>query len=252
MTIPSLVLGVLPALLSGAAIFKIRRVHQALARSEARLSRIQRESQNLFIQGETLYGLYADLGFRKSLPPTRGWAASPDFLSVLARHVIHARPRVILECGSGVSTVVLARTCELNGIGHVYSLEHLPVCAERTRSELRRHGLDGCGEIIDAPLTRHSLEGREWSWYGLQELPPIQVDMLVIDGPPKATGPLARYPAGPLLFPHLKPGASVFLDDAHRPDEQDSVARWLRERPDLICDWVPAEKGCAILRMAGA
>jgi len=250
MTIPALALGAVPTLLSAAAIFKIWRIRQALYRSEARLSRIQRESQNLFVQGEALYGLYADLGFRRSLPSTRGWAASPDFLSVLAHHVLQARPKVILECGSGVSTVVLARACELNGMGRVYSLEHLPDFAERARSELHRHGLDGHGEIIDAPLMRHSLEGMEWSWYGLQELPPIQVDMLVIDGPPKATGPLARYPAGPLLFPHLNPGASVFLDDAHRQDEQDAVARWLRERPDLICNWVPSEKGCAILRAA--
>jgi predicted O-methyltransferase YrrM len=249
MTIPTLALGALLALLSAAAIFKIWRVHQGLYRVEAKLSRIQREFQNLFVQGEALNGLYADLTFRKSLPPTRGWAASPDFLGVLARHVIQARPKVILECGSGVSTVVLARTCELNGIGHVYSLEHLPDFAERTRSELHRHGLAGHSEILDAPLTRHTLDGSEWSWYGLQALPPIQFDMLVIDGPPGAIGPLARYPAGPLLFPHLKPGASVFLDDAHRKDEQDAVARWLRERPDLACNWVSSEKGCAVLHV---
>ena len=76
--------------------------------------------------------------------------------------------------------------------------------------------------------------------------------MLVIDGPPETTGPLARYPAGPLLFPRLKPGASIFIDDAHRHDEKEAVARWLRERPDLTCTWVPSEKGCAVLRQAGA
>lgn len=257
MTIPALevalALGALLALLFGAAIFKIWRIHQGLYRAEAKLSRIQREFQNLFTQLETLYGLYADLTFQKSLPPTRGWAASPDFLGVLARHVTQARPKAILECGSGVSTVVLARACELNGIGRVYSLEHLPDFAERIRSELSRHGLAGHAEILDAPLTRHTLDdGSEWSWYGLRALPPIQFDMLVIDGPPNTTGPLARYPAGPLLFPHLEPGASVFLDDTHRKDEQETVARWLRERPDLICSWVPSEKGCAVLRKVGA
>lgn len=252
MTIPALALGALLALLSAAVLFKILRVQQALHRVEATLSRLQRESQNLFAQGEALNGLYADLAFRKSLPPTRGWAASPDFLSILARHVFQARPKVILECGSGVSTVVLARACELNGTGRVYSLEHVAEFAERTRSELTRHGLAAHGEILDAPLTRHTFDGREWSWYGLQALPPIQFDMLVIDGPPGTTGPLARYPAGPLLFPHLKPDSSVFLDDARRQDEKETVARWLRERPDLISTWVPSEKGCAVLRKAGA
>jgi predicted O-methyltransferase YrrM len=251
MTISALALGALLALLSAAALFKIWRVQQGLYRVEAKLSRLQRELQNLFVQGEALNGLYADLAFRRSLPPTRGWAASPDFLGILARHVMQARPKVILECGSGVSTVVLARTCELNGIGRVYSLEHQANFTERTRSELHRHGLSGHGEILDAPLTRHTLDGREWSWYGLQALPPIQIDMLVIDGPPETTGPLARYPAGPLLFPHLTPGASVFVDDAHRQDEKEAVARWVREHPDLTCTCVPSEKGCAILRKAG-
>lgn len=252
MTIPVLVLGALLALLSAAALFKIWRVHQGLYRVEAKLARLQREIQSLFVQGEALNGLYADLAFRRSLPPTRGWAASPDFLGVLARHVMQARPKVILECGSGVSTVVLARACELNGIGHVYSLEHQADFAERTRSELHRHGLAGHGEILDAPLTRHTFDGREWSWYGLQALPSIPFDMLVIDGPPETTDPLARYAAGPLLFPHLTPGASIFLDDALREGEKEAVARWLREQPDLTCTWVSSEKGCAVLRKARA
>ena len=252
MTLPELALGGLLALLCGATLFKIWRVQQALSRIDGKLSRFQRESQNQYLQGEVLNGLYADLAFRKSLPPTRGFAASPDFLRVLAHHVIQARPKDILECGSGVSTVVLARTCELNGNGRVHSLEHLADFAERTRSELERHGLEKSGEVLDAPLTRHHLDGGTWSWYGLHALPPLQFDMLVIDGPPETTGPLARYPAGPLLFPHLKPGASIFLDDAHRHDEKEAVARWLRERPDLTCTWMPSEKGCAVLRQAGA
>jgi len=252
MILPELALGGLLALLCSATLFKIWRVQQALSRIDGKLSRFQRESQNQYLQGEVLNGLYADLAFRKSLPATRGFAASPDFLRVLAHHVIQARPKDILECGSGVSTVVLARACELNGNGRVHSLEHLADFAERTRSELEHHGLEKYGEVLDAPLTRHHLDGGAWSWYGLQALPSLQFDMLVIDGPPETTGPLARYPAGPLLFPHLKFGASIFLDDANRHDEKEAVARWLRERPDLNCTWVPSEKGCAVLRQAGA
>ena len=248
MTISALALGALLVLLSAAVLFKIWRVHQGLYRVESQLGRLRRDSQNLFVQGEALNALYKDLDFRKSLSPTRGWSASPDFLGIIARHVTEARPKAILECGSGVSTVVLARACELNGVGRVYSLEHQAVFAERSRSELQRHGLSEHSEILEAPLTPHTLDGREWSWYRLDALPSIKFDMLVIDGPPETTGPLARYPAGPLLFPHLTPGASVFLDDAHRDDEKEAVARWVRERPDLTCIWVPSEKGCAVLR----
>src|SRR3712207_1794767 len=75
-----------------------------------------------FRQPEALFGLYLELGFRKSLPPTRGWAASPDILLQLTQHARETHPNVVVECGSGASTVVLARCAELNGGGHVYSL----------------------------------------------------------------------------------------------------------------------------------
>ena len=263
MTLSEFALGGLLALLSSAMLFKIWRVQQALSRIDGKLSRFQRESQNEYLQGEVLNGLYADLAFRKSLPPTRGFAASPDFLRVLAHQVIQARPKDILECGIGVSTVVLARTCELNGNGRVHSLEHLADFAERTRSELERHGLEKYGEVLDAPLTRHQLDGGAWSWYGLHALPPLQFDMLVI-GKEFWRGAVAeltpvreRATAGPHLMTlarkeFIEPGASIFLDDAHRHDEKEAVARWLRERPDLTCTWVPSEKGCAVLRQAGA
>ena len=55
--------------------------------------------------------------------------------------------------------------------------------------------------------------------------------MLVIDGPPQAAGTQARYPAGPLLFPRLAPGAAVYLDDAARSDEQAILRRWRSEFP---------------------
>jgi hypothetical protein len=76
--------------------------------------------------------------------------------------------------------------------------------------------------------------------------------MLVIDGPPGGTGPRARYPAGPLLFPRLTSGAAVFLDDAQRKDERETVSQWFREYPDLCCDRLPLERGCAVLRKAGS
>ena len=68
--------------------------------------------------------------------------------------------------------------------------------------------------------------------------------MLVIDGPPMPVGPLVRYPAGPIFFPKLAPGATVFLDDAARDDEKRIIERWQREFPDFEIRNYPCEKGC--------
>lgn len=201
-----------------------------------------------FRQMEALQGLYLELHLQRSLPPTRGWAGSPDFLLELARHARSARPLVVVECSSGVSTVVLARCLQLNGAGTLYSLEHDSAYARLTRAELLRHGLQDWAQVLDAPLQDHALGGEHWPWYGLAALPPgLAIDLLVIDGPPQATGKLARYPAGPLLFPQLAPAGTVFLDDAQRPDEQAALARWRAEFAELQQSERPGEKGCAVL-----
>jgi len=88
----------------------------------------------------------------------------------------------------------------------------------------------------------------EKSWYDLSGLPEVSIDMIVIDGPPETTGPLARYPAGVLLFPKLAQKACVFLDDADRPAEREAVSLWLHRYPELTHTQVPCEKGLAILR----
>lgn len=200
-----------------------------------------------FRQLEALAGIFVELGFQKSLPPTRSWAASPDFLREIALHALHARPKVIVECGSGVSTVVLARCMQINETGHIYSLEHMPELAERTRQELQRHCLRDWATVLDAPLCSYELKGEAWIWYSIEELPQIGFDMLVIDGPPKKIGKLARYPAGPLLFGRLNPGAAVFLDDAGRQQEKIILQHWAKEFSELRQEVRNCEKGCVIL-----
>lgn len=200
-----------------------------------------------FRQIEALAGLFLELGLTRSLPATRGWAASPDFLRELALHALLARPKVIAECGSGVSTVVLARCLQMNRAGHVYSLEHLAEHAEKTRQELERQGLQDWATVLTAPLRSYEFHGEAYSWYSTEQLPSVGLDMLVIDGPPIGTSPLARYPAGPLLFGRLNVPATVFLDDADRQDERTILQRWAKEFQELHQEHRDCEKGCAVL-----
>ena len=235
-------------LLIGAfALHKVRRVHLMLfaMRDQAR-----NDSDNLYQQLAQLLGLYRELDFDKSVPGTRGWAASPDFLMVLARHALAHKPATVVECSSGTSTVVLARCMQLNGGGMVYSLEHDPVYARQTNEELARHGLSGFAQVLVAPITATMVGADQWQWYDHSVLPQVAIDMLVIDGPPESTGPLARYPAGPLLFPRLGAGAAVFLDDAARPDETAIAAKWQAAFPELDQSRPFCEKGCLKLQRA--
>ena len=138
---------------------------------------------NLYTQLETLFALDKDLALPASLPPTRGWAGLPDFLRHVHRITTRLRPENIVECSSGTSTVVLARTVQLNGRGHVYSLEHEPRYAQVTRAELERQGLQAYATVIDAPLRKHLLARGNRQWYETIGPPPV-IDLLVVDGLP--------------------------------------------------------------------
>jgi hypothetical protein len=224
---------------------KVRNIHLLVYSSRDQL---QTEIEAAYHQAECLRGLYIDLGITKSLPGTRGWAASPDFLMELSRYALRAKPAIVVECSSGTSTIVLARCMQMNGVGKVYSLEHDAVYAAKTTEQLMLHGLSEYAEVIHAPLRAIDLNGKPWRWYAVESLPEqLSIDMLVVDGPPETTGPLARYPAGPALFPQLACGARVYLDDANRATEKETLQRWASEFPGYAHQMAYCEKGCAVI-----
>jgi len=197
---------------------------------------------------EAVLRLGEALGLMQGLPYVRHWSAAPDFLALLVDHLRREWPTIIVECGSGLSTLIQGQVCALNGHGRVWSLEHVPDCAAQTRAELARYGLTRVATVLDAPLRRYRLGAEEYDWYDLSVLAAPAIDLLVVDGPPGRLGPLTRYPALPLLRGRLAPGCTTLLDDADRPDEQAIVARWCPEFRDLTLDRPATARGCAVLR----
>jgi predicted O-methyltransferase YrrM len=205
--------------------------------------------RNEWRQVEALQNLYALLTPRQAVPAMRGWAASPDLLLWIVGHVLERRPQTVLECGSGVSTMWIAYAMERAGHGRVISLEHDPLFAQRTRDLITRHGLSAYADVRLAPLLPVHLGGQDWLWYdtaALADLPPV--DVLVVDGPPARTGPLARYPAGPLVVEHLAPDALLLLDDAIREEERTIAQMWADELGFDVEHLKDLEKQALVLR----
>lgn len=227
---------------------KIRKIHLATFQLLNDAANTRKETESLFAQLQSLLALERKLGLEHALPPMRGWAGSPDFLLAVADEVTNSKPRTVVECSSGVSTLVTARCLQMNGIGHVYSLEHEPAYAQKTRDLLSRYGLSDWATVLDAPLqTRNT----ETPWYAEEsipaDLPPI--DLLIVDGPPTSVARLARYPAIPRLMPRMAKKAVVMADDADREDEREMVAQWRKTYPQLKETYLPCEKGLAVLRV---
>lgn len=230
--------------LSSYALYKIRKVH--LMQFEL-LSQLQKEDQrsiNLFRQLQSYDNLMKLLDSNISLPPLRGWAASPDFLLLIAEYA-RGGAEVIIECSSGASTLVLAQCSKLNGTGHVYSLEHDPKYARKTRYFLEKNKLTDWATVVDAPLKEYLIAGNEYRWYNLENLPELsEIDMLVIDGPPAHVADKARYPALPKLIDKFSKRCHVFLDDADRESEKSCIRLWSEEYKGININYVDCEKGC--------
>lgn len=210
------------------------------------ITSIKKECEQLFPQMQALLALEKKLNMPVALPPMRGWAGSPDFLLAVSNFVTERQPLCVMECSSGVSTLVVARTLQQLGNGRVYSLEHDPKYAEETRSLLGKYGLTDWAVVLDAPLV---VGDDGLKWYAcdriLTDLPII--DMLIVDGPPEMSSELARYPALPRLIDRLDNKALIVLDDAGRDDEREIVKRWVCELTPSKHVYHDYEKGMSVI-----
>ncbi|WP_168801362.1 class I SAM-dependent methyltransferase [Glycomyces buryatensis] len=216
---------------------------------EANLKEVSRDANRiLYSQVDGLLALYRDIDPDQALPPMHGWAVAPDFARYLFTEVTGGKYERVVECGSGSTTVILAYAMRTMGTGHVVAIENNPHFAAVTRHMLAERGLSAWAEVIDAPLAEVDIDGNPWRWYDTSKLPEGPIDLLLVDGPPGQTGPLARYPALPLLADRLAPDAVVMLDDASRKDEQKIKRRWLEEFPEYGHKLLRNDHGTFVLR----
>lgn len=218
--------------------------------SDRSTKRIQQRSDVIFRQAEAMFSLYRQLSPRLPLPYSRGWAASPDLLRTVVESVLEERPSLVVECGSGLSTIWIGYALQAVGSGRCVSLEHDSDYARETTRELDRHGLTEVAEVRHAPLKVAKMEGVSQPWYDTTSVEDLDgISMLLVDGPPKATGPRARYPALPLLRSRMRSGSLVILDDTARDDERDISDAWMSSELGIVRQVLPHEKGCDVLRL---
>lgn len=180
---------------------------------------------------------------RGDLPPMGGWAASADFLLILAEHILAHKPQTVVEFGSGVSTLVAARCLQLNGSGRLVSYDHDAVFAGITRQRATRLSLSH--DVRPVAVMESTAYGYAGKWYAAEDCPDT-VDLIVIDGPPMAFHPETRGAAGPAIFPRLSTQGAILLDDAARPGERAIVERWRKEFPDITFTFIATDKGTVI------
>ena len=162
-----------------------------------------------------------------------GWALSAPALERLLA-LVPAGDRLVVECGSGESTIAIARLLRARGRGRLQALEHYPAWASEHPPPARGRGPRRSGRgHRRAANARPGAPNRAASGTRRAALERLgePIDLLLVDGPPSGEPgrERSRYPALPALEARLAPGAAVVLDDAGRPGERWVLERWEAE-----------------------
>lgn len=208
-----------------------------------------------FSQIEALLSIYNSLPNLKYMPATRGWAGSPDFLNKIVEIILKQKPLFVFEASSGVSSVLIGLALKINNSGKALSVEHDTLYADNTRKNIEVNDIADISIIMNCPLTDYLIDGETWKWYEIKELAfTDKIDLLIIDGPPRSTQNLARYPAIPLLYKYFSDNVIILLDDANRPDEIIIMEKWIEYLEQEGCKinierYINYEKGMVLLNI---
>lgn len=228
-----------------------KRLETELSAAATEIAAGRADTAQSYWQLEALLDLRGILRPRAPLPAFRDWAASPDVLHWLVERVLSQRPALVVECGSGASSLVLGYAMQKVGSGKVIALEHDAGYAETSMRRVAEHGLDDVVEIRHAPLTpwRKDDTDPESPWYCLDAVKDLdEVGVVFVDGPPGKLGPLVRYPAFPVLLPHCADDVVFVLDDTVRAAEVEVSDRWLAEYPEFSRIELRADKGMHVFQ----
>lgn len=208
---------------------------------------VKKEMLNATQQLEAFQGIQSFLNHGERLPQMHGWPISPDFALYLLELIDSNDYDLILEFGSGTSTVLIAKA--LARIGRQRhgkpatsqaAFEHLEQYHAQTLANLKHSELADAVQLVLAPLQPYQApNGNTYSYYSChtalkelaQRLPAADLKVLmVVDGPPAATGQHARYPAVPAVLAQLKSARiDILLDDYIRDDEKEIAQLWLKD-----------------------
>jgi predicted O-methyltransferase YrrM len=217
-----------------------RRLSKATSQNTAAFKELKEQNWQSYRQAEALHQLIALLKFTAPIPPTRSWAASPDLLLTLVDLVRTHKPQLVVELGSGVSTLIVAKA----GAKKVISIDNSDEFAGKTRSMLKAHGVRGV-EVRIAAMKPH-ISGVDW--YDTTQLRDLKkIDLLIIDGPPGSKNPEARKPARAELINRLSARAVIVIDDVNRQGERELAKAFAKALPNHVLTIYPHEKGTAVI-----
>lgn len=152
------------------------------------------------------------------------WTLDQDTIRILWERLQIDRPASIVECGSGVSTLVFSQYLKAyQPTGRLLSFEQDVNEKQRVERLLREHDLLSYVTILVTPVDQSGryvfqLADIQAAWDGQK------ADWLMIDGPSGPNGCRDNIPLA--LKPILASGARWWMDDSFRDGELEFLESW--------------------------
>ena len=148
------------------------------------------------------------------------WAARPHFLKVCFE-LSSTNHGPILECGAGLSTIIIGLVRNRYSMKSVYTLENNLDYGLKLKMILQKLHIKSV-EIVIVPLKSYG----DYSWYDISSCNlPKDIALVICDGPPGNT-PGGRYGLMPIMINHFSEKCIILLDDANRVEEQQIATNW--------------------------
>ena len=163
--------------------------------------------------------ILADLSF--------GWAneeysANLEYLQLCLEYA--AREKLpILECGSGLSTILLGLIARDNGTT-IWTLEHVSSWYKLVQQYLHEFQIDNVKLLLSPPKKYGEL-----TWYDVpMNLPPDQFSLVICDGHPSNKWE-EQYNLFPVMKHKFMSGCTVLLDTGNQDPGQAFMSYWATE-----------------------
>lgn len=250
--------------------------------------RVDKGLNNSVKQLESYIGVQSFLESGEVSMEYHGWPISSDIALFLLGKIQSENYDLIIEFGSGTSTKLFAQAvkqnsslkdinqqqkrlsynteileCSIDIPQRVLTFEHNKKYYEKTLKSLCFSGLETSVNLVHAPLVNFTCDEESYLYYdcdkALQQVANIYEGrtakiLVLIDGPPGATGPLARLPAVTKLLNNLgSHQLDLVLDDYNREEEKEIAERWKKTISARFIHYeeeiIPCEKGAWLCRV---
>ena len=167
--------------------------------------------------------LSAEYGITK-FPKFTRYSMPPEIIIEIFKKISTNKPKVIVEYGSGSSTILIDTFLDLENLSSsYYSIEHDKTFYNKVSTKVKRAQT----RLVFSPIMEYKIFNKAWKWYSMEWVRKIEkIDLLIIDGLPHYIQKHARYPALPLSVNKLDQNSIIMLDDTHREEEREILELW--------------------------